>query len=559
MRKADANKIFNQMWAEKETWVPNWREIAEYEAPTCGVFDDETRYDKHKKIDHKKLLDSWAVYCLSVLASGMMSGLTSPSRRWFELELAGADAPEGSEAARWLDAVRERMERAFDMSNVYNALHRFYLEVAAFGTAAFMLEEDRQTVFRATVFTIGEYALDSDGTGRINRFARKFRLTASQIKDKFGEENLPQSIKDDLREKRYNKQYVVYHLITPNDKLEMDKKDVRGKAFLSLYWTDGQEEEFLRLAGYEEFPVIAARWEVKNATDTYGKAPGWTCLGDVKTLQKMQKSKLVALDKATNPPLMVSANVQGPVNVQPGGLTRYSGTTDAGIKPVYQVAVDLASLQDGIERTRQSISEVFYVNVFLMLAQDDKTGRTATEITAREQEKMMVMGPALQRLKEEELDPLINRAFNILLRLNALPEPPQELQGMDIQVKYVSVIAQAQRLGEVTAIERGVSFAANLGTVQAQLAGAEVLDGLDFDGALREGLKALGVPADMVRGPEQMQAMRAQRAQQMQAMQQGQAMAEMVQGAKTLSETKMGTGSALDELTGTPVREEAAA
>ena len=558
MRKADANKIFNQMWQEKEAWVPQWREIALYQAPTCGVFDDETRNDKHKKIDHKKLLDSWALYCLGILASGMMSGLTSPSRRWFELELAGAQPQEGSEEARWLDAVRERMERAFDMSNVYNALHRFYFEIAAFGTAAFLLEEDRKTVLRATVFTIGEYALDTDGTGRINRFARKFRLTASQMKDKFGEENLPQSVKEDLQQKRYNKQYVIYHIITPNDAWEAGKKDVRGKAYLSLYWTQGQEEDFLRVAGYEDFPVIAARWEVKNATDTYGKSPGWMCLGDVKMLQKMQKTKLVALDKMTNPPLMVSANVQGTINTTPGGLTRYSGTTDPGVKPVYQVQVDLASLQESIERTRQSISEVFYVNVFLMLAQDDKTGRTATEITAREQEKMMVMGPALQRLKEEELDPLINRAFNILLRLNALPQPPDTLQGRDIQVKYVSVIAQAQRLGEVTAIERGVNFAANLGTVQAQLAAAEVMDGLDFDGALREGLKALGVPADMVRGPEQMQALREQRAQQMQSMQQGQAMADMVQGAKTLSETKMGTGSALDELTGTPVRTEAA-
>lgn len=229
----------------------------------------------------------------------------------------------------------------------------------------------------------------------------------------------------------------------------------------------------------------------------------------------------------------------------PGGITRYSDNADAAVKPVYQVAADLKSVEYSIEQTRQRISEQFFADMFLMISNVDAGKMTATEVAERSQEKMMMLGPVLERLKNELLDPLIERTFNICSRAGILPPPPDEIQGRDIQVSYISMIAQAQKATALNSIRQGAQFAAELAQIQAA-AGAEVLDNVDFDGALREGLAAIGATPKMIRPEEEVQTSRQARAQQAQEMAQQAQIAQAVQSAKTLANTPLGTGSALD-------------
>lgn len=550
MDKQTVCKIFNAMYSEREGWVPVWRDIASYICPTRGIFDDELRTEKKRTIDHKKLLDSDPLLAVEILAAGMVSGLTSPSRPWFVLSLPGKRDNYGKECALWLDEVKERMEHVFGRSNLYTALHAFYQEVAVFGIAAFLLEEDYRTGVRCIPFTIGEFAVDTDGKGKINRFARRFKMTAAQLMDQFGKENLPQRAKTALANHNDGQEFTVYHLIIPNDGRALGKKDKWNMPFASYYWTDGQQNDYLRTGGYHEFPVIVGRWEIKNDTDVYGKAPGWKCLGDAKMLQRMQKAKLVALDKSTNPPMMVSSKVQGEVNLLPGGLTRYNGTSDAAIKPAYQIQPDLKSLEASIQAVRSTIRSQFFADVFLMLTAQNYSKMTATEVAERHQEKMLIMGPVLERLKNELLDPLIERTFGILYRTRQLPEAPEELQGSEIQVEYVSIIAQAQKAQGVQPIQQGLSLASALADAQLKYAQAGVIDNVDFDAVMKEACDVLGVPAVMTRSEDDVQRLRQNRAQQMRAAAEAQQAQMLVEGAKTLSDTKLGQGSALDALAG---------
>ena len=226
-------------------------------------------------------------------------------------------------------------------------------------------------------------------------------------------------------------------------------------------------------------------------------------------LQKMQKTKLVALDKNTNPPMMVSSGVQGEVNLLPGGLTRYSGTTDAAVKPAYQVQVDLAALENSIEKVKNTIKSQFFADVFVMLSAQNYFNMTAAEVAERHQEKLLVLGPVLERLKNELLDPLVERSYGILLRRGALPNPPQSVQGLEIGVSYVSMIAQAQKAAGMAAVSQAMAYAGSLAQAKP-----EVLDRVDFDSALEQGLEMLGVPPGILRTREQTQALRQARARQ---------------------------------------------
>lgn len=545
MKISDANSIFSQLKSEYDLWVAAWKELARYLAPTSGSFDDEAKSKQGQKIDAKTILDSTAARAVAILAAGMMSGLTSPSRSWFELTIDGPQQEQTNAVKRWLYDVKQVIERVFAKSNLYACLRNFYEEIAVFCTGAFVVEEDYETVIHCRPLTIGEFMLAHNNRGRIDTYGREFYMTVAQLVGEFGLENVPHAIAQQYNDKKYTNQYKVRHLIMPNRERTPGAIGNKNMPFVSVYWMDGQER-FLRESGYEDFPVIASRWEVKRPNDTYGRGPGWTVLGDVKMLQKMQKKKLEALDKSIDPPLMVSNKVQGEINLMPGGLTRHSDTTDSALRPVYQVQPDLKSLEYSIEQTRQRISEQFFADMFLMISNIDAGKMTATEVAERTQEKMMMLGPVLERLKNELLDPLIERTFNICNRAGILPPPPEEIQGRDINVSYISMIAQAQKATALNSIRQGAQFAAELAQVQAANAQAEVLDVVDFDGALREGLTAIGATPKMVRPEEEVQASRQARAEQQQALAQQAQIAQAVQSAKTLADTPLNTGSALD-------------
>ena len=103
------------------------------------------------------------------------------------------------------------------------------------------------------------------------------------------------------------------------------------------------------------------------------------------------------------------------------------------------VLIHASGKQIGRER-RDAIRAVFYVNQ-LQLQQGPQM--TATEVIQRNEEKMRLLGPVLGRLQSELLKPLIDRAFNILLRKNMFTPAPEFLAGKDIEIEYVSPLAKA--------------------------------------------------------------------------------------------------------------------
>ena len=416
-------KRYEALKQVRSPWLRTWKELATYMAPTRGFFEGESP-NSGKRVDHKTLLDSSAALAVGVLGAGMMSGLTSPSRSWFDVSLVPSWLKKLPGVAAWLLEVKKSLEGAFAKSNLYGVLQSTYEEVAVFGTAAFLVEENPRGGIYCRPFTAGEYVLDVDDKGCVNTFGREFFMTAKQLGTEFGTEVLSPKLVQELKQENTSVYHRVMHLIMPNPQADVGWEDYGHFAFKSVYFLE--DGTLLREGGYHEFPVIAARWETKNTSESYGRGPGWKCLGDVKMLQKMQRTKLVALDKSTNPPVMVSAGVQGEVNLLPGGITRCNSLTEAAVKPAYQVEADLSALDRAMEQVKDTIRAHFFADVFMMLAAQDMPRMTAAEVAERRQEKMLLLGPILQRLKTELLDPLIERTYFILLRQGEIPQAPEE-------------------------------------------------------------------------------------------------------------------------------------
>jgi len=179
--------------------------------------------------------------------------------------------------------------------------------------------------------------------------------------------------------------------------------------------------------------------------------------------------------------------------------------------------------------------------LFLMLANATDTRMTATEVAERHEEKLLMLGPVLERLHNELLDPLIDNTFNRMIEANLIPPAPEELQGQDLSVEFVSMLAQAQRAIGTNSVDRYVN---NLGMV-AQMK-PDVLDKFDSDVWADSYADMLGVDPKLVVAGEQVARIREERAAAQQAMAQQEAQQQAVENAVKLNDSKTGDPSMMD-------------
>nr|MCR4817333.1 head-tail connector protein [Fretibacterium sp.] len=337
--------------------------------------------------------------------------------------------------------------------------------------------------------------------------------------------------------------------------------------YQSLWWLTGfSEPQFLRQKGYHEMPVMVPRWRVVG-DDVWGREqPGDVGLDDAKTIQELEANERSAIKKSVRPALLVPENLlRGELKDEPGGMTVYTPGPQGApmITPLYAVQFDHQSAAAKRLELTQHLEEVFYVNFFRMWTTDPRQGRTATEIEAREAEKMYMLGPLIERQMSELLDPMIERIFGIMERAGKFPPPPEEIAGEDFKVEYVSVLASVQKQAAQAGIQLVTQTVAELAKMQAETGQSPaVLDKLDCDEVIDQLADMYALPAGIVLGDDAVEQKRQEREereaaqqQQQQLMDEAQAAAEaapkVAGAAQTMAETPMpGGGNGLEAMAG---------
>ncbi|EOE5651478.1 portal protein [Cronobacter sakazakii] len=544
--KEQLTKQLAQLEQERTTFEPHWRELSDFIIPRGSRFltSEANRGDRR----NTKIIDPTATMANRTLSSGMMSGITSPARPWFKLATPDPEMMDYGPVKLWLETVQNRMNDMFNKSNLYQSLPIIYSSLGTFGTGALAVLEDDEDVIRTMPFPVGSYYIANSPRLSVDTCFRKFSMTVRQLVREFGLNNVSSSTKSAFENGTYENWVDVVHAVYPNMNRETGKMNAKNKAFRSVYFeVGGDNDKVLRESGYDEFPVMAPRWEV-NGEDVYGSScPGMIALGQVKALQLEQRRKAQQIDKQTNPPMIGPTSLKTQrVSLLPGDITYVDQVTGAeGLRPAYQVNPNLGDLLGDIQDTRQLINSAYFVDLFMMLQNVNTRSMPVEAVIEMKEEKLLMLGPVLERLNDEFLDPLIDRAFSMMARKNMLPEPPEEMQGMPLRIEYISVMAQAQKAIGLSSLERFVGFVGNLANAKP-----EALDKLNVDQAIDNYAVMSGVSPTVVVPQEQAQQTRNDRAQQQQqamALQTGMA---AVQGAKTLSEAKTADPNLLTALAG---------
>lgn len=515
---------WGQMKTERTSWWGHWQEVSDYVIPWGGRFFRQDRDKGHRR--GTRIYDNTGTHDLRILAAGLMAGATSPARPWFRLGTHDLALNNAQPVKLWLNEVARRMHLVLQKSNTYDALQQIYEELGAFGTAASIMLADFNTIIRHYPMTCGEYAIDTDWQGRVTALYREFEKTVGALVKEFGKENCSPTVQSMYDSGQLEKWVPIIHAIEPRADRDPSRLDARNMEWGSYYFeVGGPTDKALRESGFRQFPVVAPRWAVAGG-DIYGNSPAMECLGDIKQLQHQQLRKAQGIDYKTKPPLQAPDSMKSrEVDMLPGGITFVPAAGAQKIESAFNVDLSLAELLQDIQDTRERIDASFYKNIFLMIANSPDPQKTAAEIAAREEEKMMMMGPVLLRLNGECLLPLIDATFTHMAESNALPPVPPELAGMDLSVEMISVLAQAERAIGTNSVDR---FVGSLGTV-AQMK-PDVLDKFDSDAWADVYSDSLGIDPKLVLASEQVALIRQSRAQA-QAAQQKVALAQQASEA----------------------------
>jgi hypothetical protein len=314
----------------------------------------------------------------------------------------------------------------------------------------------------------------------------------------------------------------------------------------------GNGNRFLRESGFYTFPFMCPRWDVTSPEDVYGDGcPGMDALGDVKQLQLMQKKKAQAIAKQVDPP------VQGPSALRTQKTSLLAGDItyvdvregNQGLRSIHDVNINLADMTADIREVQYRIQRANYEDLFLMLATSDRLQGvqppTAREVEERHEEKLLALGPVLERTNDELLDPLIDRVYMLMDANGLLPPPPEELTDVKLKVEYISILAQAQKLVGIVGQDRLMQSIIPLSTVFP-----EALAKIDINQIIDNYGEMLGVDPRSIRTNEEAEAIVAEQKQaqaEMAAAQQ----AEMLAGAANkAANAPMDTDNALARMMG---------
>ena len=535
-KRAYHHRRLEALKAMRTPWEDVWREIDQLLVPGYVRLNPaEHHHDKgvRRRLD---VVDNRGQIAHRVFRSGMQSGMTSKARPWNRLSTHDMEMREIPAVSSFLDVTTTRMREVMNKSNIYDAFHMKYGALGSVGTAVSYMSPDPRYIVRNNYLIAGHYWIATNHLGFVDTLYHIIPMNAQQIVGKFNQpgDNVPRIVREAYDKGDRDKVFMVYHAMEPRTHRDPSQVTKKHMPFLSNYWMleDDDKDRLMRESGSKINRVIGSRWDTVG-DDPYGYSLGMDVLPDVKQLQHEQKRKLEILDKTTRPPMTAPSNMKGKRHsLLPGSITYSDEVHQRG---GYRPAIDLTSynmgaLLEDIRYLHANIDETFYTDLFMAVSNmPGVQPRNEFEIAERKEERLLQLGPALDRLQAEELQPTIGIVYHYMKEADILPPMPEEMEEQEgeLTVEYTSIMAQAQRAVGVNSIERLAAYIGNWAATKP-----EALDKFDVDQSIDEYADRIGTPTSVVVPDEEVKKIRDGRAEEMKQEKEMAAAATMAPAAK---------------------------
>lgn len=525
--RKDLIKRFDSLRSERTTIQTMWDAIERFVTPYRGrFFYDQRSEHSIDWYNSRDIYDSTAVMAHKNLAASIHGSITSPTLRWFDLRFRDEKLNKNKQATNWMQAVSDAIHFELQDSNFDLEVQKAYQDLVGFGTAIITLEEGPGKGWGGLNFTavpLKEAFFECDHRDQVSRFYRFMQMTPAQIIAQFGPTKVPEDIVKADEAGNMDKRDVLFCIYPRNNRvMKWGEKVASGRRpWEYCYMLKDSGEKLGDEGGYYEMPAFVPRWSTTSSSQ-WGNSPAMDALGDVLTLNQLVKDDLRARAKIIDPPwLAEERSIITDLNLDPATVTVVRSVN--GIVPMVSGGSMQAS-DMAIDRLQSSIRNYFMTDR-IDFPDLQAQPMTATEAQIRYERMQRYLGASLAHLRNDMLNPIVERAFNMLVRDGMVETPPEAVvaNGGEYDIVYLGSLTRAQQTDEVAAIERTMMSAAQMAEVFP-----EALDVIDSQAAVRQIGRKLNAPADIMRDEGEVKAMAAER-KELQMAQMAQAEGEAAQ------------------------------
>jgi hypothetical protein len=515
-----------------------WEEVAQVLSPERQGFTGHLEKTDARRTDH--IFDTVPITAKRGLTNAISSLLrpkSSAPGKWFDIMPENEKLLDDSAVKDWIEKAEEKLWRS-----LYNPDARFIEatgevddDMVTFGTGAgwLGLRQDRNGLSFRSFHMANTYILVNADNVPDGVLVIEW-LTAKQAAGRWGEDKLHKLVRDCLTAQdasSKNKKWEFCWSVQERFIRDPSIKNNRNMPYESVV-VDVKNVHVVLEEGFEEFPFFLPRWDTRSG-EKYGRGVGVLALPDVLTLNQMGKTMLRSLHRAVDPTMLLpSGSMVTAPQMHPGGTAYYDAKAVRNLglsNPFIEIGARTAQIPWGLDaqtRRQEQIFALFFRNVLNLPT--NGPDMTATEVIQRREEFVREIGAVFGRLESDYTGPIVERAFNIMLRKGAFGAPgeiPEELQGANLEFRFASPVEKAKRQIEEATVTQTMEK-----VLQVAQFKPEVADPFDwteygkFLGTSNDFPQSLMLSADKI---EQNAQQRNQQVQQAQGMEQAQQMAQV--------------------------------
>ncbi len=452
---------------------------------------------------------------LDTLVSAHSTYITPAGQRWFALKTrkkVKEHSGRKTSLMDWYTQATEVMTDELSETNFYNVLMEVYHDRCLGGTGCMFIGGSDELPLHFQHVPLGNFAIADDCYGHVNTLVRRERMTAAQAVEEWGIDAVPEVVRADYEDagKRYDdaSKRTYLHLVRPRtgavmkglERVPYEMREFEGFYLLEDDYTIIKEE------GYFEFPYMVTRF-MRGNESPYGVAPGVAVIPTIRQLMKLERLQDVLAEKAAFPSILQLASQNRQIDTRAGGITTVSlQEAQAGYPREWGSA---GRYDIGLERIRdkeEQIRQAYFADMLNAMSQIERQ-MTATEVNAREAEKVLAFSPSFH-LFISDFQVAARRILSILYRKNKLPQAGKDndlfvrsLDGkrewmMNPKVCFLGKIAQAiervQRRGIEDVLQTIITYTQATGD-------PSMLESLNPRMIGRYIVESSGAPADIIK------------------------------------------------------------
>jgi hypothetical protein len=501
--------------ADRGTLDSHLEEIAARIFPDySGVFTSGGTLPTAGSKRNQEIYDSTGANSLNKFAAVNESLLVPSNERWHGLAPGSSEIKKDRKSRLWLDNATDVLfkHRYNYKANFVPQMQQNFMALGAFGSGTLFIDElEQERGFRYKHIHLGELYFAENHQGIVDKFIRRFPLTARQARQKFGEDKLPPEIKKAL-EKTPEQIFYFLHCVKPREDLDPVRRDYKGMKFAS-YYVSVTGKKLMSEGGYNTFPAIVSRHR-QAPGEVYGRGPAMDVLPALKTLNEMSKVLLTQGHRAVNPIYLIHDDgIVDTFSALPGAMVSggmsAEGRPLVGTLPVGRIDVG----KDLMDDQRAVIKDSFYVTLFQILT--ERPQATATEVLELVREKGILLNPTVGRQEVELLGPMIDRELDLAMRQGLLPPmPPALLEARgEYTVRYTNPMSRMRKAEELAGTLRTINTAAEIANITQD---PSVMDVFQMPVIIRDFGEGQAMPERHFASPEVIAERRKSRAEQAQ-------------------------------------------